>query len=103
SQTTARPQFGIDPQKRVEIGWLQVARFLRLCWACSASFSSRLRFISASTSPCSRMQAVSLLRCLRSAFPLAVICLTSSRNLVKTDHSLIDRGLLNVIADSPST
>ena len=93
-------------------------------WACSASFSSRLHFNSASTSPYSRTQAASLLSCLRSAFPLAVICLTSSHrwaspascmttfaaflsaddfNLVKTDCSLIERGLLEVIANSPWT
>ncbi|RPA92802.1 hypothetical protein L873DRAFT_1708443, partial [Choiromyces venosus 120613-1] len=54
-------------------------RLLCRPWACSASFSSCLRFVSASTSPRSRMRAASLLRCRWSALPFAVICRTSSR------------------------
>ncbi|CAZ81584.1 unnamed protein product [Tuber melanosporum] len=64
----------------VEVGTVlhAVGRFRCLRCLVEASFSSRLRLSSAKTSPRSNRQAVSLLRCRRSAFPFAVICRISS-------------------------
>jgi len=62
----------------VETALLGVTRFRCSRCVVAASVSSRLRLSSANTSRHSKRQAVSLLRCHRSAFPLAVICRISS-------------------------